>query len=331
MAPGATAGFFRVQTDRIFEPSGRLLKDTRLTKSSGGNPSDLTAFTSNSGELVIDDSSPTVSVASATATQVQPSVVTPVNVFDNVNNRVFRNNTDVILSFTATDTGLAGLDAPDAEDDLTIIQNGFEIPDAYYDIVSAVESGGVVTYTVKLIIPTTAPAGNYAIAATVQDRSGNVSPAAALGSFTIANEALATVELQGFTGATRDVTFVATGGMTKSWTKTVSFTASVGSVILEDVPAGTTSISAKTAWTLRSKVNAPFSTEGVGTATLTGAKKLLAGDINGDNVVNTFDYSILRFNFGTANPVGDITGDSGVATGDYNLQRVNFYKIGDAQ
>ncbi|RYD19668.1 MAG: hypothetical protein EOP88_18095, partial [Verrucomicrobiaceae bacterium] len=35
VAPGATAGFFRVQTDRIFEPSGRLLKDTRLTKSSG--------------------------------------------------------------------------------------------------------------------------------------------------------------------------------------------------------------------------------------------------------------------------------------------------------
>lgn len=330
VAPGATVGFFRVQTDRVFEPGGRLLKDTRLTKSSGGVPSDLTAFTSNTGELVIDAAAPEIAALTAEARQVQPSVVAPVDVFDSAN-RVFRNGASVELTFDATDNGhgLSGLDAADAIDDLVIIRNGVPLTSGY--TVGASESGGVVTYTVTLSIPANTPTGAYAISATVQDRSGNPSAVTALGTYNIANEALATVELQGFTGATRAVTFVATGGASKTWTKTVSFTASTGSVILEDVPAGTTAISAKTAWTLRSKVTTAFSPEGVGSAALTGAKKLLAGDINGDNVVNTFDYSILRFNFTTTNSVADITGDGGVATGDYNLQRVNFYKIGDAQ
>lgn len=330
VAPGATVGFFRVQTDRVFEPGGRLLKDTRLTKSSGGVPSDLTAFTSNTGELVIDAAAPEIAALTAEARQVQPSVLAPVDVFDSAN-RVFRNGASVELTFDATDNGhgLSGLDAADAIDDLVIIRNGVPLTSGY--TVGATESGGLVTYTVTLSIPANTPAGAYAISATVQDRSGNASAQTALGTYTIANEAQATVELQGFTGTTRDVTFVATGGTTKTWTKTVSFTASTGSVILEDVPAGTTAISAKTAWTLRSKVTTAFSPEGVGSAAFTGAKKLLAGDINGDNVVNTFDYSILRFNFTTTNSVADITGDGGVATGDYNLQRVNFYKIGDAQ
>jgi parallel beta-helix repeat protein len=328
-APGLTVGFFRVQTDRVFEPSGRLLKDTRLTKSDAGVPSDLTAFTANTGELVIDNLAP--AITPGTGTQVQPSVASPVNVFDPLN-RVFRNGTDVIVTFTGTDNGfgLAGLDAADVDNDLVMIQNGTPVPASFYTVTTS-ETGGVVTYTVSFDIPTNTPTGTYAISATVQDRSGNVSAATPLGSFIIGNEALATVELEGFVGTTRDVTFVATGGITKTWTKPVTFTSSVGTVVLDDVPAGTTAISAKTAWTLRSKVSASFTTEGVGSAVLTGADKLRAGDITGDNVINTFDYSVLRFNWLTPNTVSDIDGSGATSLSDYNLLKPNFYTIGEAQ
>lgn len=331
-APGLTAGFFRVQTNRVFEPTGRLLKDTRLTKSTGGTPSDLTAFTANTGELVIDNQAPAISLASITGTQVQPSVTPPVNVFDS-NNRVFRNGVDVVVSFAATDNdlGLAGLDAADADNDVVIYQNGTPVPDSYYAITTS-ETAGVVTYTVELDVPANAPAGNYDISATVQDRSGNVEVTpTALGSFIIANEALVNVELEGFEGTSREVTFVATGVTTKTWVKTVAFTSAVGSVILDEVPAGTTSISAKSAWTLRSKVLAPFTPEGVGSATLTGADKLLAGDITGDNVINTFDYSVLRYNWLTPATVSDINGLGGANLTDYDLLKGNFYTIGEAQ
>jgi len=141
--------------------------------------------------------------------------------------------------------------------------------------------------------------------------------------------------LEGFAATSRDVTFVATngvGGVLGTWTKSITnFTLGVGSVILNDVPAGTAAISAKTAWNLRSKLPVSFSPSGVGAISLTGIDKLPGGDINGDNVINTQDYSILRFNWSTANPVADITGDGGVSTGDYNLIRAHFYSVGDAQ
>ena len=57
---GLTVGFFRVQTNRLFNPDGTLVKDTRLTKSALGVPSLLTAFTANTGELVIDNQVPTI-------------------------------------------------------------------------------------------------------------------------------------------------------------------------------------------------------------------------------------------------------------------------------
>lgn len=131
------------------------------------------------------------------------------------------------------------------------------------------------------------------------------------------------------------MTFVATDGLgapLASWTKTITnFSSGIGSVILENVPAGTVAISAKTAWHLRSRVAASFSPEGVGTAVLTGSDKLPGGDLNGDNVINTFDYSVLRFNWTTANAVADITGDGSVFTADYLPLRANFFTIGDSQ
>ena len=116
-------------------------------------------------------------------------------------------------------------------------------------------------------------------------------------------------------------------------TKPVTFVSGTGSVALEDVPAGTTSISAKTAWTLRSKVSAPLSAEGVGSADLTGTFELKGGDLNNDNVIITLDYSILRYNWMTVAPAANISGDSagGVNTSDYTILNANFYSVGSAE
>jgi hypothetical protein len=334
--PGLTVGFFRVQTNREFYPDGTLVQDTRLT---GAAPTFdfVTAFTANTGELVIDNQVPTLAADSANATQVQVNSISAVDVLDAAPtvspNYVFRNGNPVILTFTATDAGLAGLDAADATHDVVLTAgNGTTSLD--YDVV-AQDAGGTVTYTVTLTIPVTATNGTYAVSATVRDRSGNVSVAANLGSFQIANEVLATVQLEGFEGTSRVVTFAATGGTLKTWTKTVTLTASqlgaVGSVPLENVPAGTTAISAKTAWNLRSKLDVSFSGVGVGAAALTGDDRLPGGDLNSDNVVNTRDYAVLRYYWGLADPTADITGDGEVDGGDYNLLRYNFYTIGDAQ
>jgi hypothetical protein len=199
--------------------------------------------------------------------------------------------------------------------------------------VTAAKVAGVSTYTVTLNVPVTSTTGVYAITATVLDRSGNISPVTSLGSFTIANEALATVELQGFLGASRNVTFVATdlaGAVLSTWTKSVTnFAAGVGSIFLENVPAGTTSISAKTAWTLRSKKSATFSPEGVGAISLTGADQLPGGDLNGDNVINTIDYGVLRYYWTSPDPTADITGNGVVTLPDYAVMSSNFYTIGD--
>jgi hypothetical protein len=342
---GATVGFFRVQTNGNYAPDGSFMQDTRLTKSSGGLPSFLTAFTANTGELVVDNSPPTISVPAVSGTQDQPTVGL-VNVLQPTSNVVIRGQAlrPVVITFTATDAGLAGLDADDATNDLVLTANNGAgtILDSDDYTVSASESLGVVTYVVTLNIPAAAGNGTYAINAVVQDRSGVDSAPASLGSFVIANEVLATVELQGFVGtgagSLRDVTFVATGGAsTKTWTKSVSFTSSLGTVVLDNVPAGTTGISAKTAWTLRSKKSVSLAPAGAGSVSLTGIDKLNAGDLNNDNVVNTLDYSILRYYWlasvsGTpAAAVADVTGEGMVTGADYNVLVPNFYTAGDAQ
>ena len=337
-APGLTVGFFRVQNDGNFNPDGSLVKDTRLTRSTAGMPSLLTTFTANTGELVIDNEAPAIAVSSVNGLQTQANSVSPVDVLDPTlpgpvsPNYVFRNGSPLVLTFTATDAGLAGLDAPDATADLALTASNGTTSLAYG--VSAAEVAGVVTYTVTLAVPSNATTGSYAVSATVRDRSGNVSPLTELGSFRIANEVLAAVELQGYAGGTREVVFTATdaaGTALTSWTKNVVFTGSVGTVPLQAVPAYTAAISAKTAWNLRRKLPVAFSSEGVGAVSLTGAKQLPGGDLTGDNVVNTLDYSLLRYHWMSADAVADITGDAAVGTGDYNLLKANFYTIGDAQ
>ena len=282
------------------------------------------------------------------ATQVQVNEPAPVDVLDPVPAAppayVFRNGNPLVVTFTAFDTGLAGLETATSDDPLELTVPAAAVQEDLalsatngstlltgFTVTAAAKAAGVVTYTVTLTVPSDATNGLYTVTADVRDRSGNWSGPTALGDFELANELLATVELEGFTGGDRVVTFVATGGTPKTWLKTVTFSGATGSVTLEDVPTGTTHVSAKTAWNLRSKVAAIFTPEGVGSADLTGANLLPGGDLNGDNVVNTFDYSILRFYWLTADPTADIDGSAAVNVDDYNLLRGNFYTAGDPQ
>lgn len=156
------------------------------------------------------------------------------------------------------------------------------------------------------------------------------------------------VQLEGFTGTgtnvnhTRLVTFVATGGTTnKTWNLTLTnVSGDTFNYTLADVPAGTTGISAKTAWNLREKLAVTLDINGQATADFIGNPLdgwsdavdhyLRGGDFNGDNSVFFPDYSILGNNFFTFNPTPDITGDGQVDYDDFFILYLNWFTAGDA-
>lgn len=328
---GQTQFFHRVKL------SGELFPgETRFT-AGGATPFYLTPFTVNSGLIILDGTAPVISATSADGTQLHDSVGSPVDILDAAPALApaytFRNGNGIELTFTATDAGGAGIDLTDLGNDLLLsATNGTTLLNTY--TASAVEAAGEVTYTVSLEVPESATTGTYEVTATVFDRSGNPSTPTNLGSFVIGNELLATVELEGFVGAGRDITFVATdgiGGVLASWTKTVSFTGPLGRVNLENVPALTTGLSARTDWNLRSKVAVSLSPAGFGSPSFTGEDHLPGGDLNRDNVINTFDYTVLRFHWTQTTPVADVNGSGIVSGPDFNMIRQNFYKVGDSQ
>jgi hypothetical protein len=169
------------------------------------------------------------------------------------------------------------------------------------------------------------------------------------------------VQLQGFTGTNRTVTFVATGGYSnapalKTWTLPLDNWAApapahagdnglVATYVLTDVPAGTTHLSAKSGWNLREKLPVAFDANGLAVVDyLSDAVPgwndaadhyLRGGDLDGDNVIYTFDYGILGA--GWPNPPGplttnaDITGDGVVNFFDFNPMSLNWGSMGDPQ
>jgi hypothetical protein len=194
------------------------------------------------------------------------------------------------------------------------------------------------TYTV-----TSSTANGLAtITATVSDGAGN--SASDTDTFNInKRQVTGQVELEGFVGTTsRVVTFVATGGTTKTWNLTLTGWASYKtSYTLTDVPSGTTGISAKTAWTLRERLTvawdgdsqavADFVSDGTAGWSDATDHYLRGGDINGSNSVNVLDYSILKMNWNTSNAVADINGSGLVYTTDYDLMKGNWFKTGDPE
>jgi len=156
------------------------------------------------------------------------------------------------------------------------------------------------------------------------------------------------VQLEGFTGTStninhaRLVTFVATGGVTnKTWNLTLTNVAGdTFNYTLTDVPAGTTGVSAKTAWNLREKLAVTLDINGQAIANFTGNALdgwsdttdhyLRGGDFTADNQVQFADYSILGNNFFTFNPAPDITGDGQVDYDDFFILYLNWFTAGDA-
>ncbi len=179
------------------------------------------------------------------------------------------------------------------------------------------------------------PGGPWAAVASATDRSGNSterSLALLLRSFSITG----LVELEGSRGTatahSRTVTFAATGGSeTKIWTQSLTnVTGAVFEFALDDVPPGTTHLSAKSNWNLRRKIPVAFDPY-TATVLLTGASKLLAGDINADNRIQAFDYALLRNYYFQINAQADLNGDGAVQAFDYALLRGNWFVAGDPE
>jgi len=173
--------------------------------------------------------------------------------------------------------------------------------------------------------------GTWTISASVSDLAGNSASDANNWLVVNKDQITGSIELQGFVGGVRTVTFVANGSL-KTWTVPVTFTGTTGTYVLTGVPAGVTvsTLSAKTAWSLRRNIVPTNSGNGQFVADFTGAAKLLGGDINGTNSINVLDYSLMKTNWG-AGLVGDIDGNGFTGSSDYDIMKANWFKVGDAQ
>jgi len=112
---------------------------------------------------------------------------------------------------------------------------------------------------------------------------------------------------------------------------------------LVQIPSSATQVSAKTAWNLRvtqpvtftgGSATANFVNNGVPGFTSGSDFYLRGGDITGDNIINLFDYNVLRSVYTQVGPAGaaaDINGDGRVNISDYSIMQVNFGKQGDPQ
>jgi hypothetical protein len=228
---------------------------------------------------------------------------------------------------------LAGIDAVDAV--VTLVG-----PTTYTATQTGTSAGPTIggdaytTYAFTYTVDETTLNGTYNVVFTVTDRSGNQT-VETLGSILInKNQVVVNVELEGLAAGplTRNVDLVFTdigGNLIETRTEAIEFTGGVGSVTLTDVDGASYRLSAKTAWNLRKRLEVGLDSEGQAVVDFTGTNELPGGDLNGDNQVNTLDYSILRFHWHTANPVADITGDALTNLTDFNILQDNFYSAGD--
>jgi hypothetical protein len=159
------------------------------------------------------------------------------------------------------------------------------------------------------------------------------------------------VQLESFIGTgtiptthTRTVTFVATDGpgagatVLETWVVPLSNVAGdTFSYTLTDVPVGTTHLSAKTDWNKRKKLAATFDVNGQAVVNFTGADQVRGGDITGDNIVNLADYSLLVSHWlevvavTPAAAVADMNGDGVINFFDYVILGANWFTVGDPQ
>lgn len=191
--------------------------------------------------------------------------------------------------------------------------------------------------------------GTWTVTVTATDAFSNVTSS----NFTLCvNTAQITglVQLEAFVGTgplvqhSRVVTFVATAGITvlKTWSPALTnVSGDTFSYALTDVPAGTTGLSAKTAWNLREKLAVTLDVNGQAVANFVADGTpgwsdatdhyLRGGDITGNNIVNLGDYNLLLNNFLTPYAPADINGNGIANLAEYNLIQINWFMLGDPQ
>ena len=155
----------------------------------------------------------------------------------------------------------------------------------------------------------------------------------------VAPTASGLLELESFAGPARDgsgvvlVTFAATdagGAVLATWDLPLSFSGGLANYTLDNVPANTAQLSAKTAWHLRRRLPVTFA-DGLAFADFADAAKLRAGDLDGNNVVDIVDYFILAGAWYTTNPNADLNGSGLVDIEDYFLLGSHWEQIGDPE
>ncbi len=213
--------------------------------------------------------------------------------------------------------------------------------------------GTVKTVTITGLAITLGASGNYALQNATTTTTANITrpPSGTVKGL---------IELQGYVGAHATNTFVATddsGHVLAVWPN-VLLDSKAGSYLdtfrfaLTGVPDGTTHLSAKATVSLRRRLAVTFDgnnqaqlhfvdpvlvdphsvdTNFIPASQITQVQKLLGGDLNSDNVVNTPDYTILRNRWLTAAPEADINGDGIVNQTDYDIMKLNWLKAGDPQ
>ena len=148
--------------------------------------------------------------------------------------------------------------------------------------------------------------------------------------------------LEAFVGPARDgrglrtVTFQATDDATNvlaTWAVPLEFApdtngCSVAPFTLTNVPAGTTHLSAKTAWHLRKRLPVTFN-NGAAAANFTGPKTLSAGDLDDSNVVDDADFFQLAARWYQADDAADIDGSGLVDQDDYFILSGHWHETGD--
>ena len=206
------------------------------------------------------------------------------------------------------------------------------------DVTASVVDHGDCTFTYSFTVTAATPNGLATINAGVADGAGNGASDSA--TFNVnKNQITGLVQLDSLAPVStivRTLVFKATAngsGVLKMWQVPVSFAPgnSKGSYTLTDVPGTATALSAKTAWNLRRKLQAPLDANGQGTANFTNGSKLLGGDIVDTNSVNLADYIKLKLNWLTDNDAADINGDGAVNLSDYIIMKLNWFEIGDPE
>ena len=133
------------------------------------------------------------------------------------------------------------------------------------------------------------------------------------------------VELEGFQGANRLVTFIASSGSGPLQTNAIALPFSSGAAAYSlAVPTNAAFLSAKTAWHLCRRVPGDFA---LGPVTMNFL--LPGGDLDGSNFVDIGDYFLLAGSWYLPNPAADIDGSGLVDLDDYFLLAHRWHEAGD--